>query len=756
MDQTLNSNLTNSIKKSSPDNNFSYLKKKDPRKFLDAFLEFYKNKGLTIRQWHKGWQILCPFHNDTEPSLGIFRDGGCYCFGCFNELTRSNGKTYKLSDVYKAYGFWPGEPEDQELKPDLKLEDENWRVIDYKQYFYTNGEITFIRVRIDRENIQTKQRDKAFYFFQPVFKDEKEQLELVRGYVPLILYRLTEIEDKKEVFFVEGEKCVDALWDLGLPATTLPVGATVKLSKELYQALLHLKEKIVYILPDNDKAGYQFARTIKQALTNLEIQAYIITVPNLGEKSDIADYIEIETFKKKTKEEIKESILSLIQPLKKITKLELIPSTETKRIKETLPPKQEALLDGIIYPGILLFVGAPKVGKTFFLIQKGFELAEKGYKITYLALDESKETFIRKLEALGREEGHPNFFYYTRDDALEARLPLKLNEGGLQILNEVADTYTPDVIVIDIWENIRPPVQKIKDAYSQDYEAISLLRTLATKVKSIIICHHLKKSLEIDPINRALGSVGLLGAPDTIIVLERKRGETKGKLLCTSRYAQEVELAVEFTEGKWTILGDAKEVEIAEEQRRIIEAIQELGGKATPKEIAEALNKNHGTIKTHLFRMLQKGLVKKEQKGTYSVCNDVNHVNHVNHVNRVNHVNPPCRFTGFTPQVTGCKPPEPAQNLGLDDSVYTVYTVYTNDKNEIDNPEEMFFVIDKPCIKCKCQVWVVSKRILNKGFGAGTCYNCKHQELSSWNKELVISEEEAKRLSSSKDEDIPF
>jgi len=78
MTQAQNSILNNQPQKSSS-NKFSYLKKKDPSKFLDAFLEFYENQKLPLRKWYKGWRILCPFHNDTDPSLAIFKDGGCYC-----------------------------------------------------------------------------------------------------------------------------------------------------------------------------------------------------------------------------------------------------------------------------------------------------------------------------------------------------------------------------------------------------------------------------------------------------------------------------------------------------------------------------------------------------------------------------------------------------------------------------------------------------------------------------------------------------
>jgi len=707
----------------------------------ESFIEFYSQNHSKPKKFNRGWLILCPFHNDSDPSLAIYKDGTTWCFSC--------KKAYKLEAVLRAYGFWEGEFKgDPELKPSFTpKEEKDWIIIDQKQYFYGDGERTFIRVRIDFENTQTRQRKKAFYFYKPTIKNGKQELELVKGWVPLILYRLNELENAQEVFFVEGEKCVDALAEVGLVATTLPIGAQVKINMELYQALMPLKGKIVYILPDADKAGWQYARTIRQALANLGTQAYIVPIPKIGEKSDIADFIELQSLIGITKEEIKKIILSWVQPFKRVATLKLIPSVEARILKENLPPTPEALdKDGVIYPGVLLFAGAPKVGKTFFLLQKSFEIAERGYKVVYLALDESKETFLMKLEALGKLDGHPNLLFYTRDDALEARLPLKLNEGGLELLNEVAETYNPDLLVVDIWENIRPQVdpKEKKDPYRQDYEAISLLRTLARKIRTIIVCHHLKKAIESDPLNRALGSVGLIGATDSIVILDRKRGDARGNLLCVSRYAQEVELALEFNEGRWTVLGEAREVEIADEQRRILEAIEELGGRAMPKEIAEIMGKNPSTVRVLLSRMLKKGIVRKDTKGAYLLCKDkdnVNAINAINGVNGVNGVNDPAPAPkAFTPTMEnkqGCKRLEALKNQDSKESVYTVYSVYTDYINEDqstdpnlqasqENQEEVIVQIeDEPCPKCQSKIWKVSKETWTKGKGFGACLECQ-------------------------------
>lgn len=721
---------------------------------VDSFIEFYKQSHDKdqIKRFYKGWLILCPFHDDTKPSLAVYQNGTTWCF------SKKCWKPYKLKAVLKAYNFLEEETEEEnkELSPNLsKLQSEDWIIIDHKQYFYTDGERTFIRVRVDLENTKTRTRRKEFYFYQPTFKDGEQVLELVRGYVPLILYRLPELEDKEWVFFVEGEKCADALWDLQIPATTLPVGSTLKPSREFYEALIKLKNKIVFILPDNDKGGWAYARMIKQALINLEIEAHIIAVPDLGEKSDIADYIELELLKNKSKDEIREKILSWIEPLKQKKTLQLINSTEAPRLKETLPPREEPL-GNFFYPGITLFVGPVKAGKTFFLIQKTFELAKQGFKVVYLALDEGLESFLLKLETLGILEGHPLFYFYTRDDALAAKLPLKLDQGGLEILKKVAETYSPDILVIDIWGNIRPEIQKSKDVYIQDYEAINMLRELSKKIRSIIICHHLKKGDEPDPVHKALGSVGLVGAVDSILILERKRMESRGKLTIVSRYDEEKEFALEFQNGNWKILGGWREVEIAEEQKKILEIIQELGGRATPREIAEALGKNRNTVRVHLARMAQKGLVKRDTtKGTYSVCT-VNSVNSVNRVNTVNTVNSPACLHPPVNSKQPCKQLEAPQNQASEGSVYTVYTVYTDNKHETvgglkgdqgavysnkqgckqepvqppDPAQKEFIYLLMPetekCIRCGCKVWQVDKKIYEKNRGVGACIRCSH------------------------------
>jgi 5S rRNA maturation endonuclease (ribonuclease M5) len=485
---------------------YSYLRKKDPKEFIDAFLEFYKNKGLTIKPWSKGWRILCPFHNDTEPSLGIYKDGGCYCFSWKCK------KTYKLADVYKAYGFWEGEVKDPELKPSFKEEKENWRIVDLKQYLYSDGERTFVRIRIDYENVQTKERNKVFYFYQPVFKNGKEQLELVKGDIPLILYYLLNLEDKDKVFFVEGEKCADALWELELPATTLPIGASSKINKKIIQALMPLQKKEVFIIPDNDEAGRMYAKNIERALRTIEAKARIIEIPvKLWEKADIADYIEILKSKGLTKNEIREKILSLIEEYKGTVPFEKV---LPRAIDWSIP-------DWIIKGQLNLIAGAPDVGKTRLAIVLT-SIKANGSKVW--TAEGFKEVFPEKVIFYTVEDIKENLAYWC-DKVGVNRTNIEINDmpSFFDILQEIEEKK-PALVVID------PANYLVKGDLNQAKDIQEFLKPFLNLAKkhniAILLVWHLNKREAKDPLKLVLGSGIIPAIVKRILFLEKQDNKT--------------------------------------------------------------------------------------------------------------------------------------------------------------------------------------------------------------------------------------
>jgi DNA primase len=107
------------------------------------------------------------------------------------------------------------------------------------------------------------------------------------GDIKLYPYRINEWIDRPVVYIVEGEKDADAMWKLGLPATTNPMGANSW--KEDYNQWF--KGKNVVIIPDNDQAGQQHAKTILYGIAALANLVKVVELPGLPEKGDFSDWL---------------------------------------------------------------------------------------------------------------------------------------------------------------------------------------------------------------------------------------------------------------------------------------------------------------------------------------------------------------------------------------------------------------------------------------------------------------------------------
>ena len=89
------------------------------------------------------------------------------------------------------------------------------------------------------------------------------------------------------IFVVEGEKDADRLYQLGLTATTNPMGAGYW-RNEFNE---HLRGRIVILLPDNDTPGKRHMEAVRQNLKRIAISVKVITLPGLPEKGDVSDWI---------------------------------------------------------------------------------------------------------------------------------------------------------------------------------------------------------------------------------------------------------------------------------------------------------------------------------------------------------------------------------------------------------------------------------------------------------------------------------
>lgn len=89
------------------------------------------------------------------------------------------------------------------------------------------------------------------------------------------------------LFIVEGEKCVEAMTQAGLLATTNSGGAK-NWKPELNQ---WFQGRSVVIIPDNDAPGEAHARHVAEQLQGVADEIRILRLPNLPPKGDVADWL---------------------------------------------------------------------------------------------------------------------------------------------------------------------------------------------------------------------------------------------------------------------------------------------------------------------------------------------------------------------------------------------------------------------------------------------------------------------------------
>ena len=188
-----------------------------------------------------------------------------------------------------------------------------------------------------------------------------------------------------------------------------------------------------------------------------------------------------------------------------------------------------AIIDGVLFPGIYLFVGAPKVGKSFLMGQLAYHVSTGtelwGYpvkqgKVLYLALEDDyarlQKRFYRMFGTEGTEELH---------FSISAR---NVNEG-LFIQLEKFVTENPDtkLIIIDTLQKVREFTSD-RYSYANDYELIAQLKNFSDSYGiCMLLVHHTRKQGADDKFDMISGTNGLLGAADGAFILQKEKRTAK-------------------------------------------------------------------------------------------------------------------------------------------------------------------------------------------------------------------------------------
>ena len=188
-----------------------------------------------------------------------------------------------------------------------------------------------------------------------------------------------------------------------------------------------------------------------------------------------------------------------------------------------------AIIDGILYPGTYLFVGAPKVGKSFMMAQLAYHVSTgkslwesevRQGKVLYLALEDDYSRLQKRLYRMFGTDDTNNLFF-----SVSAK---NLNGGLFEQLEKFIDE-NPDtrLIIIDTLQKVRESSAE-KFSYANDYEVIAQLKSFSDRHGiCLLLVHHTRKQNAGDKFDMISGTNGLLGAADGAFLLQKEKRTAK-------------------------------------------------------------------------------------------------------------------------------------------------------------------------------------------------------------------------------------
>lgn len=314
----------------------------------------------------------------------------------------------------------------------------------------------------------------------------------------------------------------------------------------------------------------------------------------------------------KSFEEMQRELRQLYDPsyLKTVSMTELFDS-----VYQSKPP----IVDDLLYRGTYLFVGAPKLGKSFLMAQIAYHVSTgtplwgfhvRQGTVLYLALEDD---FGRLQERLYRMYGtaeNENLYF-----SVSARqLGSGLDEQLTRFLREHPNT---SLIIIDTLQKVRE-VGGDNYSYANDYQIITRLKSFSDAYGiCLMVVHHTRKQKADDAFDMISGTNGLMGAADGAFLLQKeKRTSNAATLEISGRDQQDQRLYLLRNEEKlcWDLnhvecelwksevdplvehVGQLMNGEPQEWEGSASELAEKLGAEISPNILTRKLNVNARTL----------------------------------------------------------------------------------------------------------------------------------------------------------------
>lgn len=293
-----------------------------------------------------------------------------------------------------------------------------------------------------------------------------------------------------------------------------------------------------------------------------------------------------------------------------------------KTIMDTKYPSFNFVVENLIpSSGLILLAGAPKTGKSWFVLQMLLSICFnkivfighriiRSCKCLYLSLEDSESRIKARIKKQG---------FNPDDDKLLFAFTWRSNEKGVYDIRDFL-RKNEDVKIVCIDTKGKFSQGREDENFQADYTWMSDLKNVADemKVAIILVTHFRKKRADEDPFEVIAGTYANMAAADTTIMLKRLRNQNKGMLSVTSRDFQEIEEDIFFDIASctWNAPSGNKQrnENLTPERQKILDAIYQIGSECSPQEIADIVGGTSKNISNMLGVMKSYGFVENGTK----------------------------------------------------------------------------------------------------------------------------------------------
>ena len=183
------------------------------------------------------------------------------------------------------------------------------------------------------------------------------------------------------------------------------------------------------------------------------------------------------------------------------------------------------IIEGLLRQGMYLFVGAPKVGKSYLMAQIAYHVSTGtplwGYPVRkgtvlYLALEDDYGRLQERMYRMFGTTENENLFFCISAKPMGSGLDDQLK----RFIQEHPDT---SLVIVDTLQKVRETDGE-KYSYASDYQMITRFKTFADLFDiCFMVVHHTRKQKADDSFDMISGTNGLLGAADGAFLLQKDK-----------------------------------------------------------------------------------------------------------------------------------------------------------------------------------------------------------------------------------------